>query len=799
MARPWTLLFFFLFHFLYFRSSFSLLPPFLKCDTLISKPTTHSSNQLPDFPCKPPYQASFPFCDTSLPTSTRAHSLVSLLTLSEKISLLSNNASGIPRLGIPPYQWWSESLHGIAPNGPGVSFNGSIPSATSFPQIIVQAASFNRSLWSSIASAIAVEARAMYNVGQAGLTFWAPNINIFRDPRWGRGQETPGEDPMLTSAFAIEYVRALQGGNWESSEEIRNDKLMVSACCKHYIAYDLENWHEFARYNFNAVVSQQDLEDTYQPPFRSCIQQGKASCLMCSYNAVNGVPACASEDLLRIVRKTWGFQGYITSDCDAVATVYEYQKYANSAEDAVADVLKAGVDINCGTYMVRKTESAIKQGKVKEKDIDGALFNLFSVQLRLGLYDGDPRRGMFGNLGPLDVCTPEHKTLALEAARQGIVLLKNDKKFLPLNKNAAETLAVIGPMAFTTKLGGLYSGTPCRSETLHEELKQYVKKISYAPGCIDVSCLTEAAFDDAIRTAKEADYVVIFAGIDTTQEAEDLDRVSLLLPGKQASLVSSVAAASKCPVILVLTGGGPLDVSFAEANPRVASILWVGYPGEAGGEALAEIIFGEANPAGRLPMTWYPESFTRVPMTDMRMRADPTRDYPGRTYRFYTGSIIYGFGHGLSYSTFSYKFLSAPSKIGLSRTFKDGSIKGSLRQEGKQVYSVDYIPVDGMQNCISLRFSVQVSVMNFGKLDGSHVVMLFSRGLEGLKGSPEIKLIGFDRLHTVPFKSTGTSFLVDPCEHLSVVDEYGKRILPLGNHILRVGDDIDHIVSIEID
>ncbi|XP_028754606.1 probable beta-D-xylosidase 6 isoform X1 [Neltuma alba] len=818
MGRPWTLLlflflFFFLFLFLFFWSTLSLRPPFLGFDPLFSELTAPSSNQLPDFPCKPPYQNSFPFCDTSLPTPTRAHSLVSLLTLPEKISLLSNNASGIPRLGIPPYEWWSESLHGIAANGPGVSFNGTIPSATSFPQIIVQAASFNRSLWSSVASAIAVEARAMYNVGQAGLTFWAPNINIFRDPRWGRGQETPGEDPMLTSAFAIEYVRALQGGSWERSEEIRNgyggqrvmsengeshEKLMVSACCKHYTAYDLESWHNFASYNFNAVVSQQDLEDTYQPPFRSCIQRGKASCLMCSYTAVNGVPACASEELLRIARKDWGFQGYITSDCDAVATVYEYQNYTKSPEDAVADVLEAGVDINCGTYMVWKTESAVKQGKVKEKEIDRALFNLFSVQLRLGLFDGDPRRGQFGNLGPLDVCTPEHKTLALEAARQGIVLLKNDKKFLPLNKNVAETLAVIGPMASTSKLGGAYTGTPCSSKTLYEELKQYVKKISYAPGCIDVSCLSDVAFDDAIRTAKEADYVVIFAGIDTTQEAEELDRPSLLLPGKQASLVSSVAAASKCPLILVLTGGGPLDVSFAEANPRIASILWVGYPGEAGGKALAEIIFGEANPGGRLPMTWYPESFTRVSMTDMRMRADPTRDYPGRTYRFYTGSRIYGFGHGLSYSTFSYQFLSAPSKIGLSGTLKDGSVKGTLKQEGKQVYSVDYIPVDEMQNCISLRFSVQVSVVNYGKLDGSHVVMLFSRGPEGLKGSPEIQLIGFDRLHTVSYKHTETSFLVNPCEHLSVVDEYGKRILPLGNHILSLGD-IDHIVSVEID
>lgn len=259
MSHPW-IPFFIIFLSLFIQSSFSLFP-------LTSNPTNH----FPDFPCKPPHHNHFTFCDTSLPTSTRAHSLVSLLTLHEKINLLSDNASAIPRLGIPSYEWWSESLHGIAPNGPGVSFNGTIPSATNFPQIILQAATFNRSLWSFIGSAIAVEARAMYNVGQAGLTFWAPNINIFRDPRWGRGQETPGEDPMLTSAFAIEYVRALQGGaRWERSEEIGNgfglervmkesdeshdDKLMVSACCKHYAAYDLEKWHEFARYNFNAVV-----------------------------------------------------------------------------------------------------------------------------------------------------------------------------------------------------------------------------------------------------------------------------------------------------------------------------------------------------------------------------------------------------------------------------------------------------------------------------------------------------------------------------------------------------------------
>ncbi|TKY69995.1 beta-D-xylosidase 7 [Spatholobus suberectus] len=675
-----------------------------------------------DYACK---FASYPFCDTSLPTPTRARSLVSLLTLPEKILLLSNNASSVPRLGIPAYQWWSESLHGLALNGPGVSFNGTVSSATDFPQVILSAASFNRSLWFRTAAAIAREARAMFNVGQAGLTFWAPNINLFRDPRWGRGQETPGEDPMLASAYAVEFVRGLQGlrgiQDVVDDEDDDDDALMVSACCKHFTAYDLDMWRQFARYNFNAVVSQQDLEDTYQPPFRGCIQQGKASCLMCSYNEINGVPACASEELLGLARDKWGFKGYITSDCDAVATVYEYQKYAKSEEDAVADVLKAGMDINCGTFMLRHTESAVEQGKVKEEDLDRALLNLFSVQLRLGLFDGDPIKGQFGKLGPKDVCTPEHKTLALDATRQGIVLLKNDKKFLPLNRDIGATLAVIGPMAATKKLGGGYS-------------------------------------DD---------------------------------------LVSSVADASKNPVILVLTGGGPLDISFAKKHQEIASILWVGYPGEAGGRALAEIIFGEFNPAGRLPMTWYPEAFTNVPMNDMSMRADPSRGYPGRTYRFYTGSRVYGFGHGLSYSDFSYNFLSAPSKISLSRIIKDGSRKRLLYQAEKEVYGVDYVPVNELQNCNSLSFSVHISVMNLGDLDGSHVIMLFSRGPKVVKGSPETQLVGFSRLHTISNKSTETSILVYPCEHLSFADEQGKRILPLGPHTLSVGN-VEHIVSIEI-
>ncbi|CAL5188523.1 unnamed protein product [Lathyrus oleraceus] len=769
---------------------------------LIHLPQFTTPTPFPDYPCKPPHH-NHPFCDQSLPIQTRATSLISLLTLSDKINQLSNNASSIPTLGIPSYQWWSESLHGIATNGPGINFNGTIKSATDFPQVIVSASSFNRSLWFLIGSAVAVEARSMYNVGQAGLTYWAPNVNIFRDPRWGRGQETPGEDPMVASAYAVEFVRGFQGVEGikkvlsDRDDGGGDDEIMLSACCKHFNAYDLEKWGQFARYNFNAVVSQQDLEDSYQPPFRGCVQQGKASCLMCSYNAVNGVPACVSEDLMGLVRNKWGFEGYITSDCDAVATVFEYQHYAKSPEEAVADVLKAGVDINCGTYMLRHTQSAIEQGMVKEETLDKALLNLFSVQMRLGLFNGDPRNGKFGKLGPQNVCTPEHRKLALEAARQGIVLLKNDNKFLPLDRSAGVSLAVIGPMANTSKLGGGYSGIPCSPKSLYDGLKEYAKTTSYAFGCRDAQCDSDDGFAEAIDVAKEADFVVIVVGLSTIQETEDLDRVSLLLPGKQMDLVSHIAAASKRPVILVLTGGGPLDVSFAETNQLIASILWVGYPGEAGGKALAEIIFGEFNPAGRLPMTWYPESFTSIPMNDMRMRADPSRGYPGRTYRFYTGSRIYGFGHGLSYSDFSYRFLSAPSKLSLSRITKGGFRKSLLNKADQEVYEADHVQVDELQNCNSLSFLVRVSVMNLGHLDGSHVVMLFSKWPKVISGSPENQLVGFSRVHTVSNEPIETSIFVDPCEHLSFADEQGKRILPLGNHILNIGD-VEHIVSIEI-
>ncbi|CAF2352775.1 unnamed protein product [Brassica napus] len=587
-------------------------------------------------------------------------------------------------------------------------------------------------------------------------------------------------------------------GDGGHDDDDGDGKLMLSACCKHFTAYDLEKWGNFTRYDFNAVVTEQDMEDTYQPPFQSCIEDGKASCLMCSYNAVNGVPACARQDLLQKARVDWGFKGYITSDCDAVATIFDYQGYTNSAEEAVADAIKAGVDINCGTYMVRHTQAAIDKGKVSEEQIDRALLNLFAVQLRLGLFDGNPKQGRYAKLGANDICSSSHRELALEAARQGIVLLKNDHKLLPLKKRHVSSLAIIGPMANNiSSMGGTYTGKPCQRKTLFTELLEYVKKTSYASGCSDVACDSPAGFKEAVAVTKGADFVIVVAGLDLTQETEDKDRVSLSLPGKQRDLVTSIAAASKKPVILVLTGGGPVDVTFAKTDPRIGSIVWIGYPGETGGRALAEILFGDFNPGGRLPMTWYPQSFSEVAMSDMHMRADLARGYPGRTYRFYTGPEVYKFGTGLSYTEFDYEILSAPTRLGLSEVIpQDSSHKKLLLQKGKG--ELRYLQLNDLavDSCESLRFNVRFSVRNTGEMDGSHVLMLYSRMPKVLSGVPERQLIGFERVHVRSSEMVEAEFVIDPCKHLSVANDVGKRVIPLGVHDLVLGD-LQHSLSLE--
>ncbi|KAG8089609.1 hypothetical protein GUJ93_ZPchr0011g28451 [Zizania palustris] len=603
------------------------------------------------------------FCNRSLTAAERASDLVARLTVAEKVAQLGDQADGVPRLGVPPYKWWSEALHGLSIWGHGMHFDGIVRSVTCFPQVLLTAASFDDNLWLRIGQAIGVEARALYNLGQAeGLTIWSPNVNIFRDPRWGRGQETPGEDPATASRYAVAFVRGLQGSSPAA--------LQTSACCKHATAYDLEDWNGAVRYNFNAKVTAQDLADTYNPPFKSCVADAKATCIMCAYTRLNGVPVCASSDLLtKTVRDEWGLQGYVCSDCDAVANMRDYTP---SPEDTVAVAIKAGLDLDCGNYTQVHGMAAIQQGKMTEKDVDKAVTNLFTVRMRLGHFDGDPRNnGVYGHLGAADVCTQAHKDLALEAARDGIVLLKT---------------------------------TPASSRST---------------GRRSTAC-EFAATGQAVALASSSDHVILFMGLSQKQEQEGLDRTSLLLPGMQQSLITAVASAAKRPVILVLLTGGPVDITFAKNNPKIGGIMWAGYPGQAGGLAIAKVLFGEHNPSGRLPVTWYPEEFTK-------------------------GNPVYKFGYGLSYSNFSRRLVSGTNP-GLPNTSLLAGLTAKPTADGGATYHVDEI---GAEGCEQLKFPAVVEVQNHGPMDGKHSVLMFVRWPNATAGvsRPARQLVGFQSQH----------------------------------------------------
>ncbi|OIW02393.1 hypothetical protein TanjilG_04986 [Lupinus angustifolius] len=762
----------------------SFLIPILSILLLTHYQLVFTESTQPPYSCDSsnPTTRSYPFCNPKLPIAQRAKDLVSRLTLDEKLSQLVNTAPSIPRLGIPSYQWWSEALHGVANAGPGIRFNGTIKSATSFPQVILTAASFDPNLWYQISKAIGTEARGVYNAGQAeGMTFWAPNINIFRDPRWGRGQETPGEDPLVTAKYAVAYVRGLQGDSLQGGR--LGERLQASACCKHFTAYDLDHWKGLDRF-----VTLQDLADTYQPPFQSCILQGRASGIMCAYNRVNGVPNCADFNLLTgTARNKWNFHGYITSDCGAVSIIHEEQGYAKTAEDAIADVLKAGMDVECGDYITKHGKSAVSQKKVPIYQIDRALQNLFSIRIRLGLFDGNPSKLLFGMIGASQVCSKQHLQLALDAARNGIVLLKNNKALLPLPKtNPSISLAVIGPNANASSLAvlGNYFGSPCKLVTLLQGFQHYAKNTIYHRGCDDGTQCASAQINQAVEVAKKVDYVVLVMGLDQSQERESNDRDQLDLPGKQQELINSIAEASKRPVILVLLSGGPVDITFAKFDNKIGGILWAGYPGELGGLALAQIIFGDHNPGGRLPITWYPKDFIRVPMTDMRMRADPSSGYPGRTYRFYTGPKVYEFGYGLSYSKYSYEFVSvAKNNIHLNQSSTHLMVENSETIRYKLVSDLSE------ETCQSMSVSITLGVTNHGSMMGKHPVLLFMRQAKQRNGNPVKQLVGFQSVKLDAGEKSQVGFEISPCEHLSTANEAGLKVVEEGSYILIAGEE----------
>ncbi|CAA0401639.1 unnamed protein product [Arabidopsis thaliana] len=755
------------------RALFSVSTLFLCFIVCISEQSNNQSS--PVFACDVtgnPSLAGLRFCNAGLSIKARVTDLVGRLTLEEKIGFLTSKAIGVSRLGIPSYKWWSEALHGVSNVGGGSRFTGQVPGATSFPQVILTAASFNVSLFQAIGKVVSTEARAMYNVGSAGLTFWSPNVNIFRDPRWGRGQETPGEDPTLSSKYAVAYVKGLQetdGGD--------PNRLKVAACCKHYTAYDIDNWRNVQRFTFNAVVTQQDLDDTYNAPFKSCVIDGNVASVMCSYNQVNGKPTCADPDLLSgLIRGQWKLNGYIVSDCDSLGILYGSQHYTKTPEEAAAKSILAGLDLNCGSFLGNHTENAVKEGLIDEAAINKAISNNFATLMRLGFFDGNPKNQPYGGLGPKDVCTVEHRELAAETARQGIVLLKNSAGSLPLSPSAIKTLAVMGPNANVTKtMIGNYEGVACKYTTPLQGLERTVLTTKYHRGCFNVTC-TEADLDSAKTLAASADATVLVMGADQSIEKETLDRIDLNLPGKQQELVTQVAKVAKGQVVLVIMSGGGFDITFAKNDEKITSIMWVGYPGEAGGLAISDVIFGRHNPSGKLPMTWYPQSYVeKVPMTNMNMRPDKANGYPGRTFRFYTGETVYAFGDGLSYTNFSHQLIKAPKLVSLN-------LDESQSCRSPECQSLDAIG----PHCEKA----------VGGRSDFETVFLFTTPPE-VHGSPRKQLLGFEKIRLGKKEETVVRFKVDVCKDLSVVDEIGKRKLALGHHLLHVGS-LKHSLNISV-
>lgn len=567
----------------------------------------------------------------------RAEELVSKMTAEEKASQLLFSSPAIPRLGIPSYNWWNEALHGVARAG----------TATVFPQAIALAATFDTELIQNVADAISTEGRAKYNIARKhgdhdiykGLTFWSPNVNIFRDPRWGRGQETYGEDPYLTSQLGIAFVRGLQGNG---------EYMKTAACAKHFAVH---SGPEDLRHSFNAIVSKKDMADTYFPAFRALVEDAGVEAVMGAYNRTNGEACNASPFLQHILRDEWGFEGHFVSDCWALRDIHESHHLAKNAVEAAALALKTGCDLNCGcTY--NHLIPALRKGLITEEDLTRSAVRLFTTRFLLGMFDETE----WDSLGIDDIDTAENHELAVKAAAESFVLLKNDG-ILPLRN--IRSLAVIGPNADNrTALAGNYHGTASRYitplEGIEDEAEKRGIKVRYSLGCPLFSHHDEPLakeddrFSEALEAAESSDAVILVLGLDETIEGEQpddgnsgigSDRNDLHLPGHQEKLLEFILSTGK-PCILVLESGSAADLS--TASEKCSAIIDIWYPGALGGKALADVLFGLASPSGKLPITFYRSLDALPPYTDYSMK--------GRTYRYADdSSILYPFGYGLTY------------------------------------------------------------------------------------------------------------------------------------------------------
>ena len=569
----------------------------------------------------------------------KAKALVAQMTVEEKASQLKYDAPAIERLGVPAYNWWNEALHGVARAG----------TATMFPQPVAMASMFDEDTVRKIGDVVSTEARAKYNEAvkhgdhdiYKGLTFWSPNINLFRDPRWGRGQETYSEDPYLTARLGVAYIKGLQGDG---------EYLKVAACAKHFAVH---SGPEALRHEFDAEVSQKDLWETYLPAFEAAVKEGGVESVMGAYNRTLGEPCCGSDLLMRkILRGKWGFEGHYVSDCWAIADFHNHHHITATAPESAALALKMGCDVNCGNTYLHLLQ-ALEAGLITEDDITAAAERLFTTRFLLGEFD----ENCAYNAIPYEtVECPEHLALSEEAARRSVVLLKNDG-LLPLNLEKIRTIGVIGPNANDRMaLIGNYHGTASRYITVLEGIQDYVgdrARVLYAEGChlyrdrVEGLAQPGDRLAEAQTVAEHSDVVVLVVGLNENLEGEEMhesnaggsgDKADLLLPAPQRKLMEVVAGTGK-PVVLVNMTGSAMDLRFADAHFSAVVQGW--YPGARGGKAIAELLFGKYSPSGKLPVTFYNSADDLPAFTDYAME--------NRTYRYFKGDVLYPFGFGLTY------------------------------------------------------------------------------------------------------------------------------------------------------
>ncbi|KAH7099626.1 beta-xylosidase [Auriculariales sp. MPI-PUGE-AT-0066] len=730
-------------------------------------------------------------CDYSAPWLDRAKALVELLTVEEIAANMGHDSAGVPRLGLPKYNWWNEGLHGVV-NKFGVTFAdvGDYSSATSFPQVINLGSAFDDALSHEIAGAVSSEARAFANAGLGGLTFWTPNINPYRDPRWGRGQEVAGEDAFHGARHAFAWVTGLQGPD-------APNYFKVVADCKHMAGYDMDSWTApdgtvIDRFHFDAKIPLQDMAEYYSLPFRSCVRDAKAGSVMCSYNSFNGVPSCANSYLLQnILRDEWGFgDNWVTGDCKAIEYISSMHNYTSTLAEGSAAAVKAGAEMDCGSTHQATLASAYEDGLVTLDELKRAATRLYGSLVRLGYFDPIDQR-KYAELAWKNVNTPSTQQLALKAAEESFVLLKNDGT-LPLSVEKYPKLALIGPMGnATTEMQGERS-IPSRCLKLTASIGNYYGRppyitsplagfvnagfeVMFVNGTDGIQGNSTAGFQAAVNAASEADVIVFAGGLSNAIEGEWADRQSIAWLGRQLELLAQLAELGK-PVVVVEFGAGKVDDSEIKANDKVNALLWVGYPSQTGGTAIANVITGKAAPAGRLSTTQYPASFTELAMTDMNLR--PTDSSPGRTYKWYTGTPVYEFGYGLHYTQFSFAWARLPPKA--------FSIAKLVAQHTAQHLDQEVL------------HTFKVAVKNTGAVQSDYVALLFSKTPAGPQPAPLKSLVGYARAHAIAAGKTEVVDLIVTLGAIARADDRGSFVLYPGKYELVLDIDGSLTTSFEL-